>query len=610
MDLNNILNSIYQFLLKCCKYLDISKFYIYIYLFAAYFLLNYSITLTQALKNKDGNFLYDTSQTLSDNYIVIIVVSSIFLLALIGGSVYYGFIAYNINKPLSLKTNIAIILPTIFSIAILTYINVLTFNEDFSIIGESYISKYILTIITTILNVFLILLFIYNIDTIDNVEFYIALSILLLYFIDNVIFCTSEVNKIYNDLKNSKYATLSINCINESCSFENNENFANNNSNTINSHSQLQNIYDKYGNNYLKLSGNIPVSYLSKKTNTYEDLILSDFYYPGSYYSYLADSPLNGTPSLDALKIVLSQFKARIIHLDIYSDKKSEYDPDGKPIVKCENMSNGSLPLDLLECFGIISKWAWNQDDPNNSSYPLFLYLKLNFNEHNESLYIKIYDMIIKVFSKYFIDKKYGYAGRNGAFPISMATMKECLGKIIIITDKYPTRTILDEFINGTTNNLNENFNLLEYKPSYITYDKIGLAQDNDRNKLVSDSKTTINFYYTLPNKDKKNNSQEKAGLYNPSFQDCAQYGIQGTLMYLFIPDENLNKWNLFFKNTNNYNPVLKDELLRYLGEKKIEIKPQPKVLGLQKPQKVCLGVAGMTTEASNFSDSSTNPSC
>ena len=48
MDLNNILNSIYQFLLKCCKYLDISKFYIYIYLFAAYFILNYSITLTQA----------------------------------------------------------------------------------------------------------------------------------------------------------------------------------------------------------------------------------------------------------------------------------------------------------------------------------------------------------------------------------------------------------------------------------------------------------------------------------------------------------------------------------------------------------------------------------
>jgi len=608
MELSDILNSIYYFLLQFCKYLDISKFYIYIYLFATYFLLNYSITLIQSLKNKNDNLLYNLAQKFNKSYIIIAVVSIIYVISLIGVSIYYGFIAYNLNKPLSMSTNIIIILSLIFSTAILTYINVLTFSENFKIIGESYISKYILIIVTSILNVFLVLLFIYNIDNLLNVEFFIAISILLLYFIDNFIFCTSEVNKIYNDLKNSKYSTLSINCITNSCNF-NNENFENN-SNTPSPPSQLQSLYDKYGNNYLKLNGNIPVAYLSKKTNNYEDLILSDFYYPGSYYSYLSDSPLNGTPSLDALKIVLSQFKVRAIHLDIYSDKSSEYDPDGNPIVKCENMSSDASPLNLLDCFGIITKWAWNQSDPNNSSYPLFLYLKFNFNENNESLYIKIYDMIIKVFSKYFIDKKYGYAGRNGTFPISMAKMNECLGKIIIITDKYPTRTILDEFINGTTNNLNENFNLMEYKPAYITYDKIGLAQDNDRNKLVSDSKTTINFYYTLPNKDKKNNNQEKAGLYNPSFQDCAQYGIQGTLMYLFLPDENLNKWNLFFKNTNNYNPVLKDELLRYLGEKKIEIKPQPKVMGLQKAQKVCLGVAGMTTEASNFSDSGSNPSC
>jgi hypothetical protein len=191
-----------------------------------------------------------------------------------------------------------------------------------------------------------------------------------------------------------------------------------------------------------------------------------------------------------------------------------------------------------------------------------------------------------------------------------MAKIKECLGKIIIITNKYPTKTALDELINISTNKLDNNLNLKEYKESYVNFSKVGLSQDNDKTFLLNNTKTNMLFYYTIPNKKYKNNNQPKAGLYNPSFQDCAQYGIQGTLMYLFAPDDNLNKWYSFFKNKNNFDPVLKDELLRSIITIKNDHNQQNPVVGLQKPQKYCLIPGLMSTEKSNLSGGFANSSC
>ena len=128
---------------------------------------------------------------------------------------------------------------------------------------------------------------------------------------------------------------------------------------------------------------------------------------------------------------------------------------------------------------------------------------------------------------------------------------------------------------------------------------------------MVTNSKTNLFFYKTESLNDKPDivKYQDKYGMYNPSFQYCAQYGIQGTLMNLFIPDDNLNKWYMFFKNTNNMNPVLKDESLRLVQSQKKEIIKQNPVLGFQAPQKYCLG-QGMETNKSNISGNLTNNSC
>jgi hypothetical protein len=432
-------------------------------------------------------------------------------------------------------------------------------------------------------------MFILDIEKKFNIEFFMSLEFLVLFMVYYIIFSYFSLQKIYYQLKNNDFSTLSTNC------------FINNNSDT----NQIANISKQYGDNYLKTLGDIPISFFNKNNNNYQDLILADFYYPGSYYSYLSTTPLNGIPSLDALKLSLTKFKTRIVHLDIFSNIVDEHSPSAKPVVRCKNMKEGAEPLDLLSCFGTINKFAFSED----KSYPLFLYLNFNF-EENESMYIKISDLILKVFSKRLIDKKYSFSGRNGTFPVSKATIKECLNKIVIITNTYPTKCILDEIINGSTNDLNYDINMNEYKDSYITYDKVGLSQDFNKNDLVNSSKLFLNLFYTVPNIKYKNDNQAKAGLFNPSFQDCAQYGVQSTLMYLFVPDDNLNNWHLYFKNKNNFNPVLKDESLRFVNNKDLVIVKQNPVLGLQAPQKYCVIPGMITTEKSNLSGDPTNMTC
>ena len=63
--------------------------------------------------------------------------------------------------------------------------------------------------------------------------------------------------------------------------------------------------------------------------------------------------------------------------------------------------------------------------------------------------------------------------------------------------------------------------------------------------------------------KDYKNKEQAKSGLYNPKFQDIAQYGAQSTLMYLYLTDPNLNKWYLYFQK--NHNPHQRSYLIHQL---------------------------------------------
>ena len=589
-----LIHNIKDIILEIIGKIDNVKPIVYIIYFYIYFLLYYIITVPKLMDQiQDNNFFNKIENLSSKKWFVILIniINGLVITSLI--VLFYAYMKF-IDKINNQHKLLLVTIP-ITIIALLLYFNVLVFNKLFSKISQSPITKYIYVYLTSIFYFLFFTLFIYNINNEYNIEFVLCIEILLLYFIEYLIISLSNINKISKQLKNNDFPELTINCFNHNLL----EKYSDNSTNNSN-----------YPDNYLKSINGIPISFLNKYTNDYQDLVLSDFYYPGSYYSYLTDTPLNGTPSLNALKIGLTKFKTRVIHLDLYSDSSSEYDKNANIIVRCENLKDGADPLKLEDCFNLINTWAWINDEPNKMSYPLFIYFKINFETANESLCLKLYNLILRYFSKYLIDKKYGYSGRNNMLPVSMATLKESLNKIVIITDKYPTKTILDELINASTNDLSNNFNINLYKASYITYDKVGMSQDNDKTSLINNSKTNLSFYYTTPNESSKNNNQSKAGMYNPSFQDCAQYGIQGTLMYIFLPDDNLNKWVSFFKNKNNFDPVLKDEVLRLVNQPKPVITQQDPVIGLQKPQKYCLVPGMMATDKSNLSASNSNNTC
>lgn len=566
---------------------------LYLIAFLILFFLYFSITIPQMAKDSDNMLVNFVKKMIEYKIITLIFIFFLF----IGFITTMVYIIKYIDK-ISEKLNNIILYSFIFCLFIIIILATLTFNKELFVVSKSLITKYVYYIFSYFFYFNFALLFLSEIIKNKNnmhkinKEFFISIEIIILFFIYYIFFNISSLKKIYYQLKNYDYSTLSINCF---PNLPSKERFS---SSTVND-----------DNNYLKTIGSIPISFFNKTNNSYQDLILADFYYPGSYYSYLSTTPLNGIPNLEALKISLSDFKCRIIHLDIFSDKNDNYNPDANPVVRCEKMSEGAKHLNLLDCFGMIKKWGFIKENPNDLNYPLFLYLKLHFKD-NESLFIKINQLILKVFSAYLVDKKYSFAGRNGKFPISKAAIKDCLGKIIIISDTYPTKSALDENINGSSNDLNYDINIRQYKESYVNYPEIGLSQDFNKNELVNSSKLYLNFFYSEPNEAHKNNNQEKAGLYNPNFQDCAQYGIQSTLMYVFVPDENLNLWRKYFKNKNNYNPVLKDELLRMTDSKKLIVEKQNPVLGLQIPQKYCVIPGLISTEKSNLTGSPTNNTC
>jgi hypothetical protein len=551
----------------------------------------------------------DNIKNLTDKKYLLYIVDFISLIIIIGYIVYLkkkiNIITYD-----NLTINLKIFLMIIFVLFVAIFNNLFFIDELNSFISLKIVKK-IFIIFQVLFIILFTILFLYNFINNNNMyystELYIVFFILIILLIFNILLYLNNYKNTINSLENSNLSLLSENCFIDN-NKNNNENYTNTNKNN-NSSIYINNILKKYGQNYLQTIGNIPVKFFNKISKSYSDLILADFYYPCSYYTYISQSPYNGIPNLLAIKKALTQFKCRFIHLDIYSDSLNYASQNANPIIKCPVLKHGAKSLNLLTTFNLINKYAWISNSNDDISYPLFLYLNIDTNG-SDIIYLKIYKIFMEVFSKYLIDKQYGFAGRNGQFPISQATMTESIGKIILITNDYPTKSILDELINGSSNGLDHFFNINTYKDTYITYDKVGISSDNNKNTMVNDSQTNLFFYKTIPlNNPKIVKYQEKDGMYNPSFQDCAQYGIQGTLMNLFIPDDNLNKWYLFFKNTNNMNPVLKDESLRLLKQKEKEIKQQDPTLGFQKPQKYCIA-PGMETNKSNISGNPTNNSC
>ncbi len=320
----------------------------------------------------------------------------------------------------------------------------------------------------------------------------------------------------------------------------------------------------------LKYEFGIPIQYYNNNTKQYEDLCIRDFYYMGSYYSYLAGSPENGTPDLNALKGVVRDFKCRIIHLDIYSSLPNNIGSSvAKPVVRCENMNSKAKAIPLEDCLNVISKYVWND---GSQSLPLFLYLRFNV-DNNKHIYQKTYQYIDEYFGNYLVDKLHGFNERNHLFPISKLPIKDALGKVVLLTNVYPTYTVLDEIINCNVEDKLSSIKMKEFKKEYVTYDKQGLLIDYTKNDIIKDNRMNINFFYTNPNSSYNKEDaklQSKAGLFNPNFNEVAKYGGQSGLVYVYVPDKNMETILNYF-NSYKKQLILKKPFLRFIAKEEEE---------------------------------------
>ena len=607
-----IINNILSILFNILNAINKNKIIIYPIFFTIYFFMYYSIVIPQILFSLDEKMLNKINEKINNmtvkiSIIILMALTFIIFMGLIFRLKFYFKDKYE-------KYYLWILVSFVIIFNILIPLNIISYEKEFGSIANNSIMNTIFYVFSIIFYIIFFGLFLFNtyignsnfdklypfdINTqlnytdFFNTEFILSLVIIFIFFIGYIIITKAVLNSIYYKLENydSVYLTLTTRCPLNS----NKEAFDNENNDSINSSckGQINKILEKHGNNYLKLLDNIPIAFLNTKINDYQDLTVADFYYPGSYYTYTAATPLNSIPSLIAIRTAMTEYKVRIVHLDIFIEKDTN-----EPIVRSEKMKEGAESLKFIDCLNEINNNAWTGNTCSKNNYPMFLYLKFNFDESKditinyEMLYIKIFEYLMRVFSMRLMDKKYSFSGRNGLYNIASASIKEALNKLIIITNKYPSHSILDEIINGCSNNLNIDLNIQEYKKSYVDYpypEGPGLAVDHNREELLNNCKKNLHFFYSEPNPLYTNPQQAKAGLYNPHFQDCAQYGVQSTLMYLFTPDNNFRLWKDYFEKINNFHPVLKDEILRNINEPIPVIHKQQKELTLGPPEKECV---------------------
>jgi hypothetical protein len=336
-------------------------------------------------------------------------------------------------------------------------------------------------------------------------------------------------------------------------------------------------IIDNTTEEILKISDGIPVKYFNTNLEKYLDLYLCDFYWPSSYKTYIPSGTNKGRPTYEALKRALLDFKVRTIYLDIYSSSDTIGDESAIPVVRSSSLYYNFDALDFFKCLQTIKRYSWYDD--STKKLPLILYLNIEFSP-DSILYEKVYYAIMKVFYSHLISKKYSFAGRGGIFPPGKIKMSDAIGKLILISNVYPTRTKLDEIINGYSIDTSGSYCYInQYTSDQNEYG--GLLLNNTASELINNHKTNIEFIFSNNNSDTGTISNSKVDLMNPNFTDCCKYGLQFVLMSLYYPDDYLNSWYSYFKK-NNFRMVLKPKSLRYIPTKSNIVTQQNPLLSFE----------------------------
>lgn len=304
----------------------------------------------------------------------------------------------------------------------------------------------------------------------------------------------------------------------------------------------------------------IPTRYFNKYYDQMRDLKVCDFYWASSRKSYLPQGQSYDVCSYDAIMLNLKA-GARLINLDVYNDNNN-------PVIR----NKTSMPLygnnlDFNKCLQIIKTYGWR----NASNYPLILYLEI----HTDSRIVlyKIYQALKQNFPDKFLNKKYSYSGKNNQFPLGQIPIKETLGKLIIITDKYPLIGNLNELVNGTTQSGQEYIIVKDYSAGNERFG--GLAsKSSDMQSLINYNKFNLTIIDPQGEDTMRNIYNPKVDLFNAPFEDCAKFGCQLVMINYQLFDDKMKKYYETFKNKGL---ILKPPELRYIDKPPTKINKQNK---------------------------------
>lgn len=329
-------------------------------------------------------------------------------------------------------------------------------------------------------------------------------------------------------------------------------------------------------NNYKNIKFNtFPTTYTNKYYGKIMDLKVCDFFWACSRKSYLPCGEIYDVYSYDSI-INCLKAGARLINLDIYSDEK------GNPIVRDKYpMPRYGKPLNLELCLKLIERFSWI----SNQNYPLILFLGIHTN--NRLTLFRLTQSLKNIFHNRFLNKKYGFSGRNGAYPISQTPIKDLMGKVTIIVDKYPLIGILNELVNGEITKNQQFITSHLYTKSIEQFGGL-ISKKTDIGDMVNYNKFNITLIessgITSPPGDDNylrvmftpNVRNPKEDIYNAPPHDCWKYGCQWVLMNYQLYDENMKKYIDKFQNGGL---ILKPDNLRYIPKPPVKIvKQNPKL--------------------------------
>lgn len=294
---------------------------------------------------------------------------------------------------------------------------------------------------------------------------------------------------------------------------------------------------------------------------------IRDYYWPCAWMSCATESSENGFVSMDALEHVLN-LGYRGIHLGLWPDD------DNNPTVQTDDMNVNGTPLDFEKVIEMIAEKAWTEDH-NRTKAPLILYLELN--QPNQDYLSKVWKILVDNLKNRLMGRKYSFNGRNNKYPICNIPIQECLGKVIILTNKYPTITgVLNEIVNGTIEGCYQYIKTLSY-----TQNMANKGLKNTISNLKQVNTQNLEYMTAVFPQPVPRTTELKV-----NFRDCWSYGCQLVWMPVFNYKPISTNWTQQYQTAfNDTCLILKPASLRKKPIPKKEVKKQDPNLSFEPKQ-------------------------